>query len=162
MVGLGMGDIDLDVKRLRRDVAKRQAARPVGLAPGGRRPTGSMAIVRQHLGELDRLRAAGATWTEIAAGLTGQGVTQGEGAPLTAKRLTALVTLVRKAEAKRAATLAKRSGRSDAPPALASPPLTLSPDLVRSKRADDFGTAASEEANRHTALARSKALLKDR
>lgn len=156
-----MGDIDLDLRKLRRDVAKSQASRPVGLAPGGRRATGSMAVVRRHLAQLDALRSDGATWAEIAAGLAGQGVTQGEGLPITAKRLTALVTLIRKAEARKTAVQAKRAGRSDAPTEAAPPSMSLSADLAKPKPGGDVGTASTEEIHRHAALARSKALLKD-
>lgn len=162
VLGMGMGTIDIDLKKLKRDVEKRQASRPAGLAPGGRRATGSMAVVRQHLPQFDALRAAGASWSEIAAGLAGQGVTQGEGQePITAKRLTALVSLVRKAEAKRAAAVAERAARPDAPLQLAPAILTLPGDLVTPKPGGDVRAAPSEEDHRHAALARSKALLKD-
>ena len=145
-----MADIELDIKRLKRDVTKRQADRPTGVISGGRRATGSMAIVRQHLAHLDALRAEGATWAEIAAGLAEQGVTQGEGAPLTAKRLTALVTLVRRAAAKRVAKIAERQARADTVKSetgsggrlKAGPKLTLSPELMPSseKTADPIIT----------------------
>lgn len=162
VLGMDMAVIDIDLKKLKRDVAKRQASRPAGMAPGGRRATGSMAVVRQHLPQFDALRAAGASWSEIAAGLAGQGVTQGEGQePITAKRLTALVTLVRKAEAKRAAAIVERAARPDAPPRPAPAPLTLSVELIPHKPDGDVRAAPSEESHRHAALARSKALLKD-
>jgi hypothetical protein len=72
-----------------------------------------MALVRSNLVAFDELRAGGATWAEIAAGLAEQGMTQGGGEPITAKRLTALVTLVRKADATRAAKVAARQERGD-------------------------------------------------
>ena len=120
-----------------------------------------MAVVRQYLQQLDALRASGATWAEIAAGLAGQGVTQGEGHPITAKRLTALVTLIRKADTRKAAAKAKRVGRSDALHEAAPPSATLSADLAKPKPDGDVRAASSEENHRHAALARSKTLLKD-
>jgi hypothetical protein len=103
-----MAERSIDLRKLRRTVAARQAARP-----GGRVPTGAMALVRANLAAFDELRAGGATWAEIAAGLAEQGMTQGDGEPITAKRLTALVTLVRKADVARAAKASARQGRGD-------------------------------------------------
>ncbi len=40
-------------------------------------------------------REDGATWTEIVAGLAAQGVTQGDGQPITGRRLTALMHNIR-------------------------------------------------------------------
>ena len=140
-----MAGVDLDLRKLKGDVAKRQAARPVGIAPGGRRATGSMAIVREHLADLDALRAKGATWAEIAAGLAEQGVTQGEGRePITAKRLTAIVTLVRKAEAKRAEATARRVSRADLRRAPAPPPVT---DRARLALAAELGASDASSAS---------------
>lgn len=114
VAGQGMkAERSIDVKKLRRAVAARKAARPDGIGPGGRVATGAMALVRSNLGAFDDLRAGGATWAEIAAGLAEQGMTQGDGEPITAKRLTALVALVRKADATRAAKASVRQGRGD-------------------------------------------------
>ena len=46
-------------------------------------------------------REDGATWTEIAAGLAAQGVTQGDGQPITGRRLTALMHNIRVQEERR-------------------------------------------------------------
>ncbi len=108
-----MAERSIDLKKLRRTVAARQAARPTGVGPGGRVGSGAMALVRSNLAAFDELRAGGATWAEIAAGLAEQGMTQGDGEAITAKRLTALVTLVRKADATRAAKASARQGRGD-------------------------------------------------
>ena len=108
-----MDERRIDLKKLRRTVAASKAARPAGVGPGGRVGTGAMALVRSNLAAFDELRAGGATWAEIAAGLSEQGMTQGDGEPITAKRLTALVTLVRKAAATRAAKASARQGRGD-------------------------------------------------
>ncbi len=154
-----MAGIDLDLRKLKGDVAKRQAARPVGIAPGGRRATGSMAIVRQHLAEFDALRAKGATWAEIASGLAEQGVTQGENQePITAKRLTSLVSFVRKAEAKRVAAIAARKdlagtgGAQKVAAPKAGSRLSLSPELASPTPAK--GDEVSEDEIRREAFAK--------
>jgi hypothetical protein len=52
--------------------------------------TGATEIVRKHFAELQRMHYQdGASWIEIAAGLAKQGVTQGDGKPITGRRLTA-------------------------------------------------------------------------
>lgn len=162
-----MAGMDLDLRKLKGDVAKRQAARPVGVAPGGRRATGSMAIVRQHLADLEALRAKGATWAEIAAGLAEQGMTQGEaGEPITAKRLTAIVTLVRKAEVKRAEVTAQRASRIDLRRAPAPSPATdrtrlaLAPELRTSDAPSASSVHEAEEEYRLDKLRRVESFFK--
>lgn len=110
----------LDLKRLARDVDTLRMSRPVGVGPGGRRLTGAMAIVRDNLEALEVLHAAGASWVDLAAGLTAQGVTQGQGDPLTGKRLTALIASVKRQAARHAAAEARRMTRLDLvrPPAV--------------------------------------------
>jgi len=105
----------LDLKRLSRDVDTLRTSRPLGVGPGGRRLTGAMAVVRDNLAALEALHAAGASWVDIAAGLAAQGVTQGQGEPLTGKRLTALIASVRRQAARHAATEARRRARPDLP-----------------------------------------------
>ena len=151
---------DLDFKRLKKHVDQRIASRPLGIGPGGRRRTGAMEIVRASLPQLETLRAAGATWVDLAAGLAEQGVTQGDGRPLSADRLTALVASIRKQNAKRSATLAQRAERSDAPVTPHRPALTLSPDLTDPPASGVDRPSPSEQDNRHAALDRAKAILK--
>lgn len=105
----------LDLKRLAKDVDTLRMSRPLGVGPGGRRLTGAMAIVRDNLDALEALHAAGASWVDLAAGLAAQGVTQGEGEPLTGKRLTALIASVRRQAARRVVAEARRRARPDLP-----------------------------------------------
>lgn len=105
----------LDLKRLARDVDTLRTSRPLGVGPGGRRLTGAMAAVRDNLKALEALHAAGASWVDLAAGLTAQGVTQGQGDPLTGKRLTALIASVKRQAARQAAAAARRGTRPDLP-----------------------------------------------
>lgn len=86
--------MNVDLKRLRGDVKRLKAARVV--SPIGKIKTGATEIIRNNFDELERLHHEdGASWTEIASGLAAQGVTQGEGQPLTGRRLTALMHNVR-------------------------------------------------------------------
>jgi hypothetical protein len=68
--------LKLDLKRLKADIEKSEERRTVD--PGGRRLTGAMASVRDHLREIVILKASGKSWPVIAAGLAKQGVTQGD------------------------------------------------------------------------------------
>ncbi|MGX9984668.1 hypothetical protein [Methylobacterium fujisawaense] len=103
----------LDLKRLAKDVDTLRTSRPLGIGPGGRRLTGAMAMVRDNLEALEALHAAGASWVDLAAGLAAQGVTQGQGDPLTGKRLTALIASVKRQAARHAAAAARRKTRPD-------------------------------------------------
>lgn len=141
----------LDFKRLTNDVDALRRSRPADLGPGGRRLTGAMAIVRDNLDALEAMHAGGATWGDIAAGLAAQGVTQGAGDPLTAKRLTALCASVKRQAAKRAAKQAKvqveRSRRLDLRPTPVAPArrLQLASDLTPKPLTPPELSAASEQ-----------------
>ncbi len=91
----------IDFKRLSREVERRKSARAT--SPRGRTKTGATAIIREHLPDLERMHTDGAIWDEIAAGLSAQGVKQGNGEPLTGRRLTALIHNIKTREAKLAA-----------------------------------------------------------
>ena len=103
----------LDPRRLRQDVDARRTDRPAAAGSGGRQRTGAMAVVRDHLADIETLRAEGARWGDIAAAMAAQGVTQGEGKPITERRLTALIASVRKQDAKRKSLSDSRSARPD-------------------------------------------------
>ncbi|MCW6511330.1 hypothetical protein [Lichenifustis flavocetrariae] len=105
--------MSLDTDKLRRDVGARKAKRGPGVGPNGKPRTGAMAAVRQHLGEIQALRNDGATWVDIAAGLTAQGIVRADGAPLTGRHLTALIASIRRQDIARAAASAQRAGRKD-------------------------------------------------
>lgn len=109
----------LDPKRLARDANRAQAKRPdTGI---GRETTGVTRAVRAGLPVIRQLRAAGVTWAAIAEAMSAQGVTQGAGTPLSATRLTAIVTQVEAQIRRKAEREAGRRSRSD---------LTLSSGLL--------------------------------
>ena len=86
--------MDIDLKGLRAHVKQLKARR--ASSPIGKIKTGASEVIRANFEEIERLhREDGATWTEIASGLAAQGVTQGEGQPLTGRRLTALMHNIR-------------------------------------------------------------------
>ncbi|MCB4806470.1 DNA-binding transcriptional MerR regulator [Methylobacterium brachiatum] len=121
----------LDPKRLARDAKRAQAQRPDSTI--GRETTGVTRAVRAGLPVIRQLRAAGVTWAAIAEALSAQGVTQGEGQPLTASRLTAIVTQVEAQERRKADREARRRTRPD---------LTASSEAVRSPEPPLPATAA--------------------
>jgi hypothetical protein len=84
----------IDLKLLRSDVHRLKAGRVD--TPIGKIKTGATEIIRRHFDELERMHHEdGASWNEIAAGLADQGLTQGNGQPLTGRRLTALLHNIR-------------------------------------------------------------------
>ncbi|RYY10354.1 MAG: hypothetical protein EON55_16535 [Alphaproteobacteria bacterium] len=134
----------LDLKRLAKDVDTLRSNRPVDRGPGGRRLTGAMEVVRDNLEALETLKASGSTWVDIAAGLAAQGVTQGEGEPITGKRLTSLCASVKRQAARKAAAEARRLARPDlqrrSRPASAQglPPPDLTPGASGSRLAPEL------------------------
>jgi len=103
--------MSLDPKRLARDANRAQAQRPdTGI---GRETTGVTRAVRAGLPVIRQLRAAGVTWAAIAEAMSAQGVTQGAGTPLSATRLTAIVTQVEAQIRRKAEREAGRRSRSD-------------------------------------------------
>jgi len=89
-----IGLMNIDLKRLRADMKQLKARRAA--SPIGKIKTGATEIIRNNFEEIERLHHEdGASWTEIASGLAAQGVTQGEGQPLTGRRLTALMHNIR-------------------------------------------------------------------
>lgn len=103
--------MDIDLKSLRDYVKLLKAERQD--SPIGKIKSGATEIIRTNLRELERMhREDGATWTEIAAGLAAQGVTQGDGQPITGRRLTALMHNIRVQEER---LLAREKGATSAP-----------------------------------------------
>ncbi|MCY1644082.1 hypothetical protein [Methylorubrum sp. SL192] len=123
----------LDLRRLERDVSD-APLRSGGHAPGGRPATGLMAVVRDNLEALVAMQAGGVTWKAIAAGLTKQGYTTGDGRPLTGAQISGLVSSVRRQAKRRAAKMGARQTRSDLPvdpsPRRTERRLALSADLA--------------------------------
>jgi hypothetical protein len=86
--------MNIDLENLRNYVTQLKADRQD--SPIGRVKSGATEVIRKNLKELERMHQEdGATWTEIAAGLAAQGVTQGNGQPITGRRLTALMHNIR-------------------------------------------------------------------
>lgn len=86
--------MSIDLERLRDYVKSLKAERQD--SPIGKIKSGATEVIRKNRQELERMhREDGATWTEIAAGLAAQGVTQGDGQPITGRRLTALMHNIR-------------------------------------------------------------------
>jgi hypothetical protein len=156
--------MNIDLKRLRTDMKRLKAGRAA--SPIGKIKTGATAIIRSNFDELERMhREDGATWTEIASGLASQGVTQGEGHPLTGRRLTALMHNIRtRAEKLKSKPIARdrtkilperpqRDGRA------AKKTVSLSPEMNRPVIRGLSDETISEDEIRRTALAKHAHLL---
>lgn len=152
----------LDPKRLARDAKRAQAQRPDSII--GREATGVTRAVRTSLPVIRQLRAAGVTWAAIAEAMSAQGVTQGEGRPLTATRLTAIVTQVEAQERRTAEREARRRTRPDltASSEIVPPPALSLPDLVAPAPPAPAGSGAhaTEEEIRRAGLHDLRQLLK--
>ena len=151
----------LDPKRLARDAKRAQAQRPDSSI--GRETTGVTRAVRAGLPVIRQLRAAGVTWAAIAEALSAQGVTQGEGRPLTATRQT-IVTLVEAQERRPAARAARRRTRPDLTTSseIVPPPELSLPDPVAPAPPAPAGSGAhaTEEQIRRAGLHDLRQLLK--
>jgi hypothetical protein len=157
----------IDLKRLRSDV-KRQKANRVD-SPIGKRRTGATEIIREHFDDLERMHfEEGASWNEIAAGLAAQGVTQGNGEPLTGRRLTALMhnIRVRRAKLKTKGTVRQPGSQPPNPTqrrgARSSKTVSLSPEMSRPKSHRPPDQVISEEELRRDALSKHAHLLRKR
>jgi hypothetical protein len=140
--------MQIDAKRLKEDCATAQTA--LAGSGGAHRSTGATAIIEPILPLIREFRAQKYGWAAIAAALAAQGVTQGsDRRPISARRLTALISAINKRVQLREARLAGRANRGDLAPLPAnSHGLSLSTDLQRT----DFATAIasdSEETIRH-------------
>ena len=130
----------LDLKRFRQDLKDAHARRDPG-KPGRPATTGAMAVVRDNLDLFDRLRAddPALTWADIATSLGKQGVLQRNGQPITAKRLCAFVSTIRKqrtardqaAERRRARKDVTQAGGGRGKPETAGQRRTLAPEMSR-------------------------------
>ena len=142
----------LDLKRLKADIE--QSEKDLSADPSGRRLTGAMAIVRDHLSEIEALKASGKSWVVIAAALAKQGVTQGDNQPITAKRLTALIASVKRQAASKAAKEALRAHRKDLlppqQPERRASPLRLARELTEPVRQAAPISAMTEEEIRQS------------
>ena len=133
-------------------------------SPIGRRKTGATDVIRKHFSEIQRLHFEdGVRWTELAAALADQGVTQGDGKRLTGRRLTALMNNLVREFQKKDKDKAKRMEHRD----LVAPAsngdvigkLNLAPELTHKHTPTQQNEAITEEEIRQVALARHSHLL---
>jgi hypothetical protein len=138
----------IDSKRLTEDCATAQAARADSDYP--HRNTGATAIIEPVLPLIRGLRAQKFSWAAIASALAAQGVVQGgDRRPITARRLTALISAINKRERRRAAHLSGRSKRRDLAPLPASSHTLALSDELRRTDATAVATTDSEATIRH-------------
>lgn len=155
--------MDIDLKGLRAHVKQLKARR--ASSPIGKIKTGATEVIRANFEEIERLhREEGASWKEIASGLAAQGVTQGEGQPLTGRRLTALMHNIRtraeklkiKGGARNRTTMASRRVQ-DVP---TGKRVSLSPEMNRPAVGSNLPDSISEDEIRRSELAKHAHLLR--
>ena len=127
----------VDVAKLRASVKRLAEGRP-----DRRKSSDLMATVRPLMGVIDQLRADVVPWAVIAASLAEQGVVEGDGRPLTDKRLTSVVSKLKAQAEKRAARMQARGLRSD---------LAQAPNM-RSPASSTAGSATAQLAPELTAV----------
>jgi hypothetical protein len=156
--------MDIDLKRLRNDVKRLKADRVV--SPIGKIKTGATEIIRKNFVELERMHYVdGATWPEIAAGLAAQGVTQGDGLPITGRRLTALMHHIRVRAGKHKGSSPVAAPAKTAPNPLHKPGRTakktvsLSPEMSRQETVNSPDKTISEDEIRRAELSKHAHLL---
>jgi capsule polysaccharide export protein KpsE/RkpR len=139
----------IDSKRFTKDSADVQAA----MAANGhaRRRTGATAVIEPILPLIRELRARKHSWAAIAAALAKQGVVQGVNRePISARRLTALISAINKRLRRQGERLAGRAKRRDlAPLPASSHTLALSTDLRRTNATAAVTATDSEASIRH-------------
>jgi hypothetical protein len=141
--------MQIDSKRLTKDCTAAQAARVGSDYP--HRNTGATAIIETVLPLIRELHAKKFSWAAIAAALANQGVVQGgDRRPITARRLTALISAINKRERRREVRLLGRAKRRDLVPLPAnSHTLALSADLRRTNATAAVTATDSEASIRH-------------
>jgi len=108
-------------------------------------------VIEPVLPLIRELREQKHSWAAIAAALAKQGVVQGDGGkPITARRLTALISAINKRERRREAHFSGRAKRPDLAPLPAnSQMLALSTDLNRTNATTAVAATDSEATIRH-------------
>jgi hypothetical protein len=157
----------IDLKRLRGDAKRLQAARVA--SPQGRGKTGATQIIRDNFDELERLHnLEGVTWAELASCLAAQGVTQGEGQPLTGRRLTALMHNIRVRATKLNVKKSSQDQADNSPESLrrgsrsVQKSVSLSPEMARATGMRTPDPVISEDEIRRAELAKHAHLLRKR
>lgn len=152
--------MQVDAKRLTKDCAKAQSM----LAASGRAHcgTGATAIIEPILPLIRGLREQKHSWAAIAAALARQGVVQGaDRQPITARRLTALISAIDKRERRHAKRSESRFRRPDlAPSQTHSHTLALSTDLKSTNVAANTVTDSEETIRRREFEDRVRSLMK--
>lgn len=156
----------IDLKRLHSDVKRLKARRAE--SPIGKTKTGATEIIRTHFDELELMFRDGSSWTEIAAALAAQGVTQGEGQPLTGRRLTALMHNIR-VRAQKLKSGVMHRGKAKTPSIIAekrrgqsTKKISLSPDMNRARSQTQPEDTIGEDEIRRTELSKHAHLLRKR
>ena len=152
--------MQIDSKRLTKDCAKVQAV----LAESGHAHcgTGATAIIEPVLPLIRELRARKHSWAAIAAALAQQGVVQGLARqPITARRLTALISAIGKRERRHAKRSESRFRRQDlAPSPTQSHALALSADLKPTSAAANTDSDSEETIRRREFEDRVRSLMR--
>jgi hypothetical protein len=152
--------MQINAKRLTKDCLNAQSV----LAASGREHhgTGATAIIEPVLPLIRDLRKQKHSWSAIAAALARQGVVQGEDRqPITARRLTALISAIDKRERRHAKRSESRFKRQDlAPLPTQSHTLALSADLNLTNVAADIVTDSEETIRRQEFEDRVRSLMK--
>jgi hypothetical protein len=136
--------MQINAKRLTKDCSNAQSA--LATSGCGHRGTGATAIIEPVLPLICDLRKQKHSWSAIAAALARQGVVQGvDRQPITARRLTALISAIDKRERRHAKRSESRFRRPDlAPLQTQSHALALSADLKPTNVAADTATDSEE------------------
>lgn len=154
----------MDLKKFCADVKILKAKRSP--SPIGRTKTGATAILRKNYSEILRMREIdGLRWTEIALALAAQGVTQGDGAPITGRRITALMRNLALQAEREGINSASRLQRKDIAPHQierrddTKTKLRLAPELTAQKTNQQIAIVSEGEIRR-SQLERHAHLLK--
>jgi hypothetical protein len=154
-------EMQINAKRLTKDCLNAQSA----LAASGRAHcgTGATAIIEPVLPLIRDLRKQKHSWSAIAAALARQGVVQGaDRQPITAHRLTALISAIDKRERRHAKRSESRFRRQDLTPSQTqSHTLALSADLKPTSAAADTHSDSEETIRRRDFLERVQPLMKE-
>jgi hypothetical protein len=122
----------IDAKRLARD-AKAAGVQRLNAAT---KIAGVVCAIGECMPAIAGLRGDGVTWASIAAALSQQGLTQRNGRPLTASRVTAIVSYIQNRDHKRDEKALRRVRRND-----------LSREVVPRARARSDTSAARSSFN---------------
>lgn len=151
----------IDRRRFKADVARLRKTREAS-GRGGVVRSGAVALIRRHFDLIERLRGEGTTWVDIAAALADQGATQGDGEPITGRRLATLFEKVRQQRQRGEKAQRARGNRGDlAAPVVPPVSVALAPELRKRPEASPKAETTSEEDLRRRRLAAVKKYTKE-